>query len=435
MNRSVIRRFAAVLEVALLGFAGYTWIAQPAYAAATISVAPSTNLTNGQTAAVTVSGMSASAPAAGVFLAVTQCGNATSAGTPLTLAAQGDCAGAEGLADGSLNLGGFAWPGATANVSLTMKQTGIGSNNAKCIMGGTIPCTVVASTATVAGAYTGAGSVSLTKTISYVAAVTTTTAGATTTTAGATTTTAGATTTTAGATTTTAGATTTTAGATGPALVAVPGTGLSDGQTITARLTGMTAAAPAAGVFVAVTQCGNASKDGVLLATATDKDCVGGEGLTDGTLNLNGFTWPGSSKDVPLVLKRIGIGTNGAQCVAAGTIPCTIVAATAAVTGSYTGSGSFSLTAPISYAGGAGTTTTTPVVTPTTPTTPTGKSQVPVVAVLGARVTSPANALPRTGGSPWPLIFLGLAALDAGWLLVTGSTPSRRWMRRQRQAA
>jgi hypothetical protein len=384
MNRSVIRRFAAVLEVALLGFAGYTWIAQPAYAAATISVAPSTNLTNGQTAAVTVSGMSASAPAAGVFLAVTQCGNATSAGTPLTLAAQGDCA----------------------------------------------------------GAYTGAGSVSLTKTISYVAAVTTTTAGATTTTTGATTTTTGATTTTtgattttAGATTTTAGATTTTAGATGPALVAVPGTGLSDGQTITARLTGMTAAAPAAGVFVAVTQCGNASKDGVLLATATDKDCVGGEGLTDGTLNLNGFTWPGSSKDVPLVLKRIGIGTNGAQCVAAGTIPCTIVAATAAVTGSYTGSGSFSLTAPISYAGGAGTTTTTPVVTPTTPTTPTGKSQVPVVAVLGARVTSPANALPRTGGSPWPLIFLGLAALDAGWLLVTGSTPSRRWMRRQRQAA
>src|SRR6478735_4726993 len=120
---------------------------------------PSSGLIDG--AIVSVDVTTTSATPANVFIAVTQCGNANSSGTPLASTSQGDCAAAEGFGT-SLRLIGFpagAVAAGTSNTPLTLKQTGIGANDAQCIPvpPATLPCVIQAATATTGGAYTGPG--------------------------------------------------------------------------------------------------------------------------------------------------------------------------------------------------------------------------------------------------------------------------------------
>lgn len=185
-----------------------------------LTVTPSTGLTDGQNVTVTLT--TTAATESTVFIGVTQCGNATSSGTPLTVATSNDCMGAAGLGTslvtiGATGVGGLGGPvpAGTYTATLKMKKTGIGTNGAQCVPLGqaTIPCTVSAATATFAGSYTGPGyHFVATAPISYVGPTTTTQASTTTTQASTTTsTTQGSTTsTTQGSTTSTTQASTTT---------------------------------------------------------------------------------------------------------------------------------------------------------------------------------------------------------------------------------
>jgi hypothetical protein len=146
----------ALIGTTLIAFAGPASAAPP-----DVIPAQSTNLIDGQTVNVTVT--TALATGAGVFIAVTQCGNATSAGVPLAVAGQNDCVGAEGLTTvdatpGTLHLIGFPSGGVAAGphtVAMLLNRNNIGTNGAKCIAGGLIPCVIQAATATTAGASTG----------------------------------------------------------------------------------------------------------------------------------------------------------------------------------------------------------------------------------------------------------------------------------------
>ena len=137
-----------------------------------LTVTPSSNLISGGT--VSVSLTTVAATPGGVFIGVTQCGNADSSGTPLASldTGGGDCEGAAGLGStlqiiGTIGVG--AVPAGINTVSLTLQRTGLGANNAQCIAmpPATLPCTVVASPATAAGAYTGAGTFQVAAPISY----------------------------------------------------------------------------------------------------------------------------------------------------------------------------------------------------------------------------------------------------------------------------
>ena len=101
---------------------------------------------------------------------------------------------------------------------------------------------------------------------------------------------------------------------------------------------------------------------------------------------------PAGTYDVPLTMKKSGIGANGTQClpVTGDLLPCNVQVASAKITGAYTGEGSFALQAPITYS-----TSTPPTVPPTTPTTrppviiitlPGGGTTI--VEVLGTQQTS-----------------------------------------------
>ena len=161
----------------------------------TLTVTPSTSLTDGQS--VSVSLTTTAATEATVFIGVTQCGNATSSGTPLAVAGTDDCMGAAGLGTslvtiGATGAGGLAGPvpAGPHTVTLKMKKTGIGANGAQCIplAQAIIPCKVSAATATFAGNYTGPGyNFVANSNISYDAPVTTTTATSTTSTSNSTT--------------------------------------------------------------------------------------------------------------------------------------------------------------------------------------------------------------------------------------------------------
>lgn len=191
-RRHFRRAIPVVAAVALAGTALFAWAGQAhAVATATISVSPSSNLTSGQSVTVTVT--TPNAMPSGVIAAVTQCGNATSSGTPLnTLAADGsDCIGAAGVGT-TVQLITTAAAG-TYTVTLHLQETGLGSANAECIAmpPATLPCVIVVSTATAAGAYTADGSFQGEAPITYAnnAATTTTTTATTSTTRPSTTTT------------------------------------------------------------------------------------------------------------------------------------------------------------------------------------------------------------------------------------------------------
>lgn len=214
-KRLVRRALPVVGTVALAGTALFAWAGQAhAVATATVSVSPSTGLVSGNNVTVTVT--TPNDTASNVFVAVTQCGNATSTGAPLaSLATDGsDCIGATGLGTTLqvIGAGGAATPAGpvtagTYHVTLKLQETGIGTANTKCIAvpPATIPCTIVASTATIAGAYTGDGSYQGQATIAYAdnTATTTTTTATTSTTRPTTSTTSNSSGTTGGATTTT----------------------------------------------------------------------------------------------------------------------------------------------------------------------------------------------------------------------------------------
>ena len=178
------RAFPVVGAAALTGAALFAWPGQAhAVAPATVSVSPGTGLVSGNNVTVTVT--TPNDTPSNVFIAVTQCGNATSSGAPLaSLATDGsDCIGATGFGSTLqvIGAGGAAAPtgpvtAGTYHATLKLQETNIGTANTKCIAvpPATIPCTVVAATATTAGAYTDTGAFQGQATIAYANNTTTT---------------------------------------------------------------------------------------------------------------------------------------------------------------------------------------------------------------------------------------------------------------------
>jgi hypothetical protein len=189
-RRRIIAAAAGVVAIA----AGWAIdLAGPAYAASpSISVSPNSGLATGGSVKVTVT--VAQATPSGVLIGVTQCGNATSAGAPLSSIDSSDCVGASGFGTtltviGAKGGGDLTTPVPAGTYAATLKlvETGIGSASTKCIASppATLPCQIEASTGSLTGAqYTGAGSFTLTAPITYAnnASSATTTGGASTTT-------------------------------------------------------------------------------------------------------------------------------------------------------------------------------------------------------------------------------------------------------------
>jgi hypothetical protein len=101
-----------------------------------LSVTPSTNLTDGQQ--VTVTGTSLGVTG---LVAVVECGNADSNGAPLpgNAPTQADCYGAESIGTGTILV-----PVAndTATTPYTVHTAGIGANGRTCISGGNFDCVI-----------------------------------------------------------------------------------------------------------------------------------------------------------------------------------------------------------------------------------------------------------------------------------------------------
>ncbi len=442
----------------------------PASAAPTAMLSATSGIVDGQVIQVTVT-LDAPTPAANVFLAVTQCGNATATGAPLAVAAADDCAGATDLGSslqllGSGGLDTFTGPVAagTYTIPLTMKRAGLGLNGAQCVAvaAAVIPCTVQIATATLSGAYVGAGSFTVMKPFTYEGqeATTTTTSVATTTTASlpasstttiqASTTTVPASTSTTQApgTTTTMPVTTTTTPSSGSNTARVtPNTGLAAGEVVDVEIT-LVRPTPGDAVFVGVTQCGNASADGTPLTVSTADDCVGAEGLGSslqvlGSGGVGTFTGPvpAGTYHVPLTLTKSGIGKNGAQCVPVppGVLPCTVQVSTAELAGAYTGKWAFTIVCEIEYSSGTTTTTvpsgtttttahgTTSTTTGNSTTTMPGTTTASTAQVMGTTQVPPTSTvtssgvLPYTGVSRslWWQVALGVLLIDVGYLAAT----------------
>lgn len=243
------------------------------------------------------------------------------------------------------------------------------------------------------------------------------------------------------------------ASATATATVSVsPSTGLVSGNSVTVTVT--TPSDTGSTVFVAVTQCGNATSSGSPLASlATDgSDCVGSAGLGS-TLQLIGAGGAASpvgpvtagTYHVTLKLQESGIGTANTKCIAMppATIPCSIVASTATITGAYTGDGSFQGQATISYADNVTTTSTTTAGTTTTTTThsgtTTGSGSTTTVAGGATTPTTASGSSSQTAststsglantGPPaltWFLIIAGLLLVDVGYLALSATWKARR---------
>jgi hypothetical protein len=385
----------------------------PADAAASLAATPSSGLADAQTISVSVT--TTDPTPAGVFIAVQQCGNATSAGVALSDYTNADCTGGADFGVG-LQVIGFPAGGLAAGVhtvSLKMLESGIGTNGAKCIAvtTGVLPCIIKARTVQGSTDYVGAGGFVLSTPISYATgATTTTTAGPTT--------------------TTTAGPTTTTAPAPKALLSAAPASGLTDGQSSSVTVTN--AVKTPAGVFIAVQQCGNATSSGAPLSAYANGDCTGGAEF--GTaLQVIGFPAGGinpGAHTVSLKMLKSGIGTNGAKCipVTTGVLPCIIKARTVQGAADFTGTGGFVLTTPITYAGGSAGTTGTTGTTPTTA----SSSSAPVLGLTSGSSTSstatktPTLALTGSGRTTWWALAIGAGLLDLGYLALSSTRVRRR---------
>jgi hypothetical protein len=353
-----------------------------AAAAPALSASPATGLTDGQTITITATGLDAlnNKP-----VALSMCGNADSNGTPLPAApAKTQCYGAEAVGTGGVKLLVVANGG--ISTSYTFHTSGIGTDAAKCVAADAACKFALADVATSGATLT------LTTDLRPQAPVTTTTTTATTVASGATTTAASGATTTAATTTTrattTTAATTTTVASGTPSGSASPSTGLTNGQHITVTFTGLGAFN---GQPVALSQCGNASTAGKAFSgDPTPPDCFGAEAVGTHVFLLtvaNGTV----TADFPVA--NTGIGTNKAVCLPGK--PCVVALADVATTGT-----ALTVRVPITFAN---------------------------AVVAGATV----KALPRTGFGSNDLLLgaIGIAALEAGWVLWSATRPARRGLR------
>jgi hypothetical protein len=454
----------------------------PAMAAGeSVSVSPNTGLTDGQNASVTFT--TTGTTEATVFLGITQCGNATSSGTPLTVAAANDCMGAAGLGTtlltfGASGVGGLAGPVAagTHTVTLKMKKTGLGTNGAQCIpvAQATIPCRVSISTATFAGAYAGPGyNFVATAAISYDAPATTTTSttsSSTTSSSTTTTSTPGSTTTsTPGSTTTsTPGSTTTsTPGSTTTSSSTSTSSTSSTAPTTTAPTTTTTAPTlktfdctdiplPASSLVLSTNRClaagesvtvsapagtfaGSSAGASVPASTAFVLQCnpdpsiptSSGAGCNVGGLKTPTIGADGSLPSTPVVIVTGAIGADPkAVCpptqaqADAGVVNCVIAASpgvdpAAAASAQFTVQGQ-TVQLPVDASGNPVTTTTQPA----------GGGGDP--EVLGATTIAPATVTPVSGtlpytglgGNTWFIVGMAILLVDFG--AVASSYAKRR---------
>jgi hypothetical protein len=131
MLAAVVLTGAAALQIGLAG---------PAAAAGSVTVTPSTGLTDGQVVTVSGSGLPSGQ------LAVTQCGNATASGTPLPGSAPvaADCHGAGQLGSGGVVL----VSGPSFTTPYTVHTSGIGDQGRTCISAAdaNFPCRIVVGT-------------------------------------------------------------------------------------------------------------------------------------------------------------------------------------------------------------------------------------------------------------------------------------------------
>lgn len=458
-GRGVLGRSAAgvglVVSVVCMTVGVFT---TPALAAGeSVSVSPNSGITDGQVVSVTFT--TTGATDAGVFLGITQCGNATSAGTPLTVATANDCMGAAGLGSslrtwGSTGAGGFTGPVAAGTYTspLTMKKTGLGTNGAQCIPldQAIIPCRVSVATASLSGAYTGPNyNFVATADISYAGAGTTTTSSSTTsssststsstssTSSSSTSTTTTAPTTTSAPTTTTTKAPTTTTTKASTSTTAPVTTKTFDCTTIPIPAASLvlsknrclkageavTASAPA-GTFTGggsafVVQCNGDS------AIPTD-----GSGCNIGGLGVGVIGADGSMAATQVVIKTGQIGTNAkAVCpptqaqADAGFVNCAIGAApggdsTKAASAQFTVEGQ-TVELPVDPSGNPSTPTTQPA--------PGGGAQVLGTTTIAPAVVQPTGTLPYTGlaGNTWFIVGLAIGLLDVG---AVASSYARRGM-------
>lgn len=173
ITKAKLRRPLSLLAVcAMVGALLITFAAPASAAGETIVPAQSSNLLDGQNLSVTVTTVT-NLPAQ--FVAVTQCGNANTAGvayTALTVPTDGsNCAGAESLGISLVFVAFPAGPVAPGPhvVSIKLEKTNIGSAASQCVASppAALPCNLSAATATGAGQYSGVGSFSISTPISY----------------------------------------------------------------------------------------------------------------------------------------------------------------------------------------------------------------------------------------------------------------------------
>jgi hypothetical protein len=436
----------------------------PAFAAGeSVSVSPGSSLTDGQVVNVTFT--TTGTTESTVFLGITQCGNATSAGTPLATATANDCMGAAGLGTslrtwGASGAGGLAGPVAAGTYTspLTLKKTGIGANGAQCIpvADAIIPCRVSVATASFSGSYTGPGyNFVATADISYAGAGTTTTTTAaptTTTTTVATTTTSsvGTTTTTSGGTTTTAAPTTTTTKAPTTTTTAAPTTTTTKPTTTTTAPTTKTfdctdIPIPASSLTLSKNRCLKAGETVTASAQAGTftgggsafvVQCNGdpsiptdGSGCNLGGLGMGTIAGDGSMAATQIVIKTGQVGTNSkAVCpptqaqADAGVVNCAIGAApggdsTKAASAQFTVEGQ-TVELPVDPSGNPSTPTTQPAGG--------GDPQVLGTTTIAPAEVTPTGTLPYTGlaGNTWFIVGVAIGLLDIG--AVSSSYARRR---------
>jgi hypothetical protein len=268
MQRRQRRRLGAWIGLATLaaGAMGVLGTSAASADTATVTVTPNTGLADG--GSVTVSVTTTVAIPAPAFIAIQQCGNATTAGAPLASYANADCTGAAGIGPGTIKFIGlspaFVGEGVTVGVhtvTLVLAQSNIGDNKTKCVSSASLPCIVRVRTVQGSTDYTGTGGFIVDVPISYGTAGTTTTsttsATTSTTTAGSSTTT----TSTTAATSTTSTTTTRSTTSTTAAVVVVnsgTGGGGATGAT-TAASTSATTATTVASRTLAFTGSGRAT--------------------------------------------------------------------------------------------------------------------------------------------------------------------------------
>ena len=284
-NRRHVGAWIGLVTLAI-GAVGAFGSAPAGAATATITATPSTNLTDGQTVSVTIT--TTVATPKDVFIAVHECGNATSAGAPLAAITNADCTGAAGLADGSIqliNLAGGAVPAGAHTVTLKMLKNDIGTNGAKCITAppATLPCIIRARTVLGSTDYQGPEAFDVNTSITYAAAGTTTS----TTTASSTTST-----TTASSTTSTTSSSSTTSTTSSTSSTSTSSTTSTTAKAATTTTTGATS--PAAGGTLAT-----GGSSAVVLALASPSSSVTTTTVAGRTL---AFTGPGRATWWLLVL-------------------------------------------------------------------------------------------------------------------------------------